>query len=117
MLGTFEPITVPLDFDDSGTVRVAGSRITLDTVLGCYLSGETPEEIAADFPPLSAADVHAVVSYYLRHRHEVDAYLDRRRREADALRAAIEAQPDNRTLRRTLIDRRAQLEAERRTCA
>ena len=117
MLGTFEPITVPLDVDESGTVRLAGSRITLDTVLGCYRRGETPEEIAAEFPPLSAADLHAVVSYYLHHRHKVDTYLDQSRQEAAALRAVIDARPDNRALHRRLRERRAQMEAERRVAA
>ncbi|MGH6912966.1 MAG: DUF433 domain-containing protein [Geminicoccales bacterium] len=111
---TFEPIPVPLHLDETGTVRVAGSRVTLDIVLGSYLNGEAPEEIAADFPSLSAADIHAVVSYYLRHRPEVDAYLKRRRHEAEALHSTIDADPDNWAFRERLKARRAEMEAERR---
>jgi uncharacterized protein (DUF433 family) len=111
MVGTFEPITVPLNVDHSGAVRVTGSRVTLDTVLGCYLGGQSPEQIAADFPALTAADVHAVVSYYLRHRPEVDAYLDGRRREANRIRTEIETGADNRSFRGRLKSRKVELEA------
>lgn len=111
---TFEPISVPLRLDETGTVRVAGSRITLDIVLGSYLNGNSPEQIAADFPSLSAADIHAVVSFYLRHRAEVDAYLEQRRHEAETLRATIEAEPDNHAFQERLKARKARVEAERR---
>jgi uncharacterized protein (DUF433 family) len=82
---TFEAVSVPLSMDATGTVRVHGTRLTLDTVLGAYERGDTPEEIVEGFPDLSLADVHAIIAYYLRHREEVDAYLA----EGDAIGAEM----------------------------
>ena len=74
----------PLAADSQGVIRVAGTRITLDSLIACYEQGETPEELALNFPPLQLADVYAAIGYYHRHRAEVDAYLaarDERREE------------------------------------
>src|SRR2546430_656377 len=35
--------------------------------------------------PLTPADVHSVLGYYLRHRAEIDAHLGERRRQAEEL--------------------------------
>lgn len=81
---------VPLHQDPHGALRVAGTRVTLDTVVAAYHRGDTPEQMAQDYSVLQAADVYAVIGYYLRHRDEVDAYLSRRRQEARALREEAE---------------------------
>jgi uncharacterized protein (DUF433 family) len=41
---------VPMAIDKDGMVRIAGSRITLDTVVGAYNRGGTPEEQFEEFP-------------------------------------------------------------------
>jgi uncharacterized protein (DUF433 family) len=70
---------VPLDSDTQGVLRVGGTQVTLDMVVGAYLAGKTAEEIARDYhPALQLADVYAVLTYYLRHRTEVDTYIKRR---------------------------------------
>ena len=50
--------------------------------------GKTAEEIVRSYSTLTLADVDAAIAYYLRHRPEVDAYLERRARSAEAARAA-----------------------------
>jgi hypothetical protein len=35
-----------------------------------------PEAIAADFPALSLEQFHGAIAYYLRHRAEIDNYLE-----------------------------------------
>ena len=75
-----EPI--PLNVDPYGTVRVGGTRLTLETLLGAFRRGDSPDEIVAAFPSLELADVYAVITYYLRHRAEVEDYL--RAQEAKA---------------------------------
>jgi uncharacterized protein (DUF433 family) len=77
---------VPLRVDEAGTVRVGDTRVTLDTVIQRFHQGDSPESLARSFAPLPLADVYAVIGYYLRHREEVDAYLLRQEREADAFR-------------------------------
>ena len=69
------------------------------------MTGASPEEIAQDFPVLRLGDVYAVVTYYLRHRSEVDAYLRERRTRAGVLRAEIEADSPQTGLRDRLLSR------------
>ncbi len=81
----------PLCTDKEGTVRVGQSRVTLDLVVEQYENGMTPEDMVRAYETLELADVHAAVSYYLRHRDEVCSYLKQRGEEATALRAKVEA--------------------------
>jgi len=65
--------------------------------------GNTP----ARFPTLDLPDVYATLWYYLRHQDEVDAYLAERHRQADALRAEVEARWPPDELRERLLARQA----------
>lgn len=56
-----------------------------------YRKGDTPEQIAQDYSSLQAADIYAVIAYYLRHQDEVAAYLARREQQADAVRRKFQA--------------------------
>jgi uncharacterized protein (DUF433 family) len=58
-----------------GGWRVAGTRVSLDSVVHAYWGGRLPEAIAADFPSLSLEQVHGAIAYYLRHRATIDQYL------------------------------------------
>jgi uncharacterized protein (DUF433 family) len=98
-----EPI--PLATDADGVIRVAGTRVTLDTVIDTFLTGASPGEIAQDFPVLGLADVYAVITYYLRHRSDVDAYLQERRAKGQAIRREIEAHSPQTGLRERLLAR------------
>jgi uncharacterized protein (DUF433 family) len=82
----------PLRVDDGGAVRVGKSRISLDLVVDQYENGMTPEDMVRGYDTLLLADVHAAIAYYLRHRDAVLAYLKRRKQDAEALRAKIEAE-------------------------
>jgi uncharacterized protein (DUF433 family) len=44
-------------------------------VIIAYENGSTAEGILLSYPSLQLADIYAVISYYLRHRAEVKAYL------------------------------------------
>ena len=58
-----------------GSLRIAGTRITLDAVIQSFHDGGTPEEICQDFPTLSLAQVYDLLAFYLNHREDVDRYL------------------------------------------
>lgn len=96
----------PLCTDKEGTVRVGQSRVTLDLVVEQYENGMTPEDMVRTYDTLELADVHAAISYYLRHRDEVSSYLKQRGEEATALRVKIEAKQP-RLSREELLNRRA----------
>lgn len=55
--------------------RIAGTRVSLDSIVYAYLEGLRPESIADDFPALTLEEVYGAIAYYLAHREEVDAYL------------------------------------------
>lgn len=63
------------EFLSPDDIRLRGHRIGIDNVLDYYLEGYTPEEIAANLPSLSLEQIYATITYYLRHRTEMDAYL------------------------------------------
>jgi|SRR5262245_50399512 len=66
---------LPIRIDTSGALRVGNTRVTIDSVLQCYLAGDTPEVIVQAFDTLELADVYSVIAHYLRHRTEFDQYL------------------------------------------
>jgi uncharacterized protein (DUF433 family) len=103
---TFEPIAVPLKEDEHGAIRVSGTRLLLELVVRRFQEGATPESIVESYDGLPLADVYAVLSYYLRHTDEIDAYLQRREAEAREVRQQIEAeQPPRPNLRAAVIAR------------
>jgi uncharacterized protein (DUF433 family) len=59
----------------AGGWRVAGTRVSLDSIVHAYWDGQLPEAIAADFPTLTLEQVHGTIAFYLRHRTEIDQYL------------------------------------------
>jgi uncharacterized protein (DUF433 family) len=71
----FEPQPLPLMTDESGIVRVSGTRVTLDTVVGAFQHGETPEQIAQNYDTVPLEDIYQVIGFYLSHQSDVDAYL------------------------------------------
>lgn len=81
----------PLRMDEGGVIRVGQSRVSLDLVVEQYENGMTPEDLVRAYDTLALADVHAAIAYYLRHRDEVRAYLERREEEARSLRLKIES--------------------------
>ncbi|MBN1609118.1 MAG: DUF433 domain-containing protein [Polyangiaceae bacterium] len=102
----FDARPPPLMTSQDGTVRIAGTRVSLETVVFAFDSGATAEEIVQQYPTLDLAAVYAVIAYVLDHRSEVDQYVAGRRDEARAVRHRIEAQMPARGLRERLLARR-----------
>ncbi len=97
---------VPLNRLPDGTIRITGTRVPLDTVVGAFIDGSTPEEIVQQYPTLSLENTYWTISFYLRHRDEVDAYLEQRRAEADEIRRENEARFDPTGVRARLLARK-----------
>jgi uncharacterized protein (DUF433 family) len=95
----------PLTTGDDGVVRVGGTRVTLDTVVEAFREGLTPEEIQQQYPSLELAHVYAAVTYYLRHRSEVEEYLRDRARHREAVRQEAEGRFDPSGIRERLLAR------------
>ena len=71
-----------------GRPRVAGTRLTVRTIVYRAREGLTPEQIAEDYPHLSVAQVYAALAYYHANRDE----MDRRIEEEEAEEIALERQ-------------------------
>lgn len=102
----FEREQVPLHVDKHGTVRVIGSRVTLDTIVAFFEQGESPEDIVDGFPTLKLADVYAIVSYYLKNKNAVRVYLREREKKARAMRKKVQANSNSRDMKKQLLARR-----------
>ncbi len=102
--------TMPLKVDPDGVARIAGTRVTLDTVVQAFAEGATAEEIAQQYPSLVLADVYSVIGYYLRRRDEVDKYLRARVGTAEKARRENESRFDPAGIRERLLTRSRQNE-------
>ena len=58
-----------------GRARVAGHRIRVQDVVLWTEQGQSADQIVAEFPQLSLADVYAALAYYHDHREEVDQQI------------------------------------------
>ena len=101
-----QPIPLPLKLGKNGVARVGGTRVTLDTVVRAFLRGATAEEIAQQYPSLSLLDVYATISYYLQNTTEVDKYLERRRKHAQAVKRENQKRFDQTGIRERLLARK-----------
>ena len=102
-----EPEEIPLRGDGHGVLRVAGTRVSLESVVEAVREGCTPEAIAERFPSVSLADVYLVLGFYLRHPAQVEAYLEQQRARADALQDKLERRWPAQGLRARLLARQS----------
>ena len=58
-----------------GGYWVAGTRVSLDSLVYAFREGQTAESIAQSFPVLTLEQVYGALTYYLAHREVIDAYL------------------------------------------
>lgn len=73
---------------------VAGTRVSLDSIVYGFLAGQSAESIAQAFPLLALEQVYGAIAFYLAHHDDVADYLETRRRDFDAKRdAARDADP------------------------
>lgn len=71
--------------------RLAGSRVSLDSIVYAFLNGQSPESIVESFPTLSLEQVYGAITFYLANRREIDDYLRQGREDFEALRQASRA--------------------------
>ena len=74
-----------------GGYWIAGTRISLDSIVYAFLEGQAPESIQRSFPLVTLEQVYGAITYYLAHRDEIDAYLEKARADYEAARRAERA--------------------------
>jgi len=55
MVGLEETISMPLVVTEHGTIRIKGSRVSLDSIIHHFKLGATAEQIVQSFPSLISA--------------------------------------------------------------
>jgi uncharacterized protein (DUF433 family) len=58
-----------------GGYYVAGSRVSLASVIFAFREGASPETIRQNFPSLSLGQVYGAIAFHLNHPAESEAYL------------------------------------------
>ena len=105
-MNTFEAVSVPLEFNKHGVIRIRNSRVSLDSVLHAYNEGAMPEEIVYQFPTLQLKAIYAVISYALYHPEFVNSYLQKQQAQSAELQKQIKKQFPSDGLRARLLARR-----------
>ena len=80
----------PISVEEGETMRVGGTRVTLDSIVFAFHDGRTAEQIQQSYPSLTLAHVYAAIAYYLQHQAAVETYLARRAMEAADVRQKVE---------------------------
>jgi uncharacterized protein (DUF433 family) len=73
-----------------GEPCIKGTRIPVWVLAALHKQGDTAEEILEAYPNLSAAQVHAALSYYYEHRAEVDVMIVAQNTHHDRIRGSAE---------------------------
>jgi len=58
-----------------GSYYVAGTRISLDSIVHAFRRGESPETICQNFELLHLEEVYGSIAYYLANQAHIDAWL------------------------------------------
>lgn len=61
---------------DAGGYRVAGSRVSLASIVHEFRRGATPEAITEAFPVLALEQVYGAIAFYLAHRDVVEREIE-----------------------------------------
>lgn len=64
-----------------GGYYIAGTRISLDSVVYSFNEGPSPEAIQEDFPSLKRSQIYGAIAFYLDHQAAIDKYLEETERE------------------------------------
>ncbi|MFN7945107.1 MAG: DUF433 domain-containing protein [Blastocatellia bacterium] len=69
-----------------GGYRIAGTRISLDSVVYAWQRGSSPESIQRSFPLLALEQVYGAITFYLANQPMVDEYLRQGEAEFEQMR-------------------------------
>ena len=78
------PASPYIDQED-GALRIAGTRVSLSSVVVAFQEGESPEKIARSFPTVTLAQVHGAVAYYLENEKLIQDHIAKVEREFELL--------------------------------
>ena len=80
---------MPKDYVEQreGGYYIAGSRVSIESIVYAFLRGESAEAIAESFPAVTLEQVYGALAFYLAQRSKIDAYLEAGKAEFGRLRS------------------------------
>ena len=91
-------------------IRIKGTRVGIEIVIGHFLAGADPREIQRLYPNLTLEQIYVTITYYLLNKEKIDAYIAEGIKQAEA---AYEEQLKNPSPDvRRLMEIKAELEAQ-----
>src|ERR1700677_1504148 len=94
-----------------GNYYVAGTRISLDSIVHAFRRGESPETICQNFELLSLEEGYGAIAFYLANHSDVDAYLSSQ--SSTWAEGRRNAQPLPASLRERLVRARDEIQITR----
>jgi uncharacterized protein (DUF433 family) len=67
-----------------GRLRIGGSDITVNQIAALHKQGHNAEEIAAQYPHVTMAQVYAALAYYHANQEEIEWDIVAEEKEADS---------------------------------
>lgn len=102
-------LNAPLRLDDDGTIRIIGSRVSLDSIIQQFKLGATAEQIQEDFPTLTLREIYGAIYYYLDNTEVTEEYLRQQESAEEETRLFIDERLPSDSLRERLRVRRQQM--------
>ena len=59
----------------NGGFYIAGTRVSVDSIVCSFKAGDSPETIGQNFSSLTLEQVYGAIAFYLAHEREVDANI------------------------------------------
>ncbi len=77
----------------NGGFYVAGTRVSLDSVVYSFKAGDSPETIRQNFSSLTLEQVYGAIAFYLAHEEEIDSNI---REGEEAIQISVPALSESR---------------------
>ena len=71
--------------ENEGVYRIGNTRVSLDSIVYLSSEGMSAESMVDSYPALTLEQVHGALAFYLGNQKEIDAYLEKGKREAQLL--------------------------------
>ena len=76
-----------------GGYWIAGTRVSLDSVVYAFQQGHAPETIQDQYPALNLEEIYGAITFYLANREYVRQYLARQEQLWEELRRKADENP------------------------
>ena len=92
--------TAHIQLDNAGVAWIDDSNVkVIEVAMDKLAHGWNPEEIHFQHPHLSLAQIHAALSYYYDHQHDIDRAIEKELQEVESMAQRVGQSPLRRRLR------------------